>query len=88
MGQSQPQRSYKKGSYKKKKSVDRHFLFLPEVGIVKSVNFTRDSTCLARDELLVISKGDHISIFFFGGGGAEGGRCTVLYCTALAGVVN
>ena len=34
-----------------------YFLFLPEVGIVKPVKFTRDSGCLARDELLVISKG-------------------------------
>ena len=34
----------------------KYFLFLPEVGIVKPVKFTRDSGCLARDELLVISK--------------------------------
>ena len=63
----------------------RYFLFLPEVGIVKTVKFTRDSGCLARDELLVISKGDHKLIYiflffaFFG---------TVLYCIALAGVVS
>jgi len=34
----------------------KYFLFLPEVGIVKPVKFTQDSGCLARDELLVISK--------------------------------
>ena len=73
----------------------KSFLFLPEVGIVKEVKFTRDSGCLARDELLVISKGDHklkyifhffffFFFFFFWGGG----DCTVLHCTALAGVVN
>ena len=45
--------------------IDRYFLFLPEVGIVKPVKFTRDSGCLARDELLVISKGDHKLIYIF-----------------------
>ena len=71
--------------------IDRHFLFLPEVGIVKPAKFTRDSGCLARNELLYISKGDHkliyIFLFFLGGEGRGGGA--VLYCTALAaGVVN
>lgn len=46
--------------------------------------------CLARDALLVISKGDHklmyIFLFFSGGGGEAVGRA--LYCTALTGVVN
>ena len=42
--------------------IDRYFLFLPKVGNVKPVKFTRDSGCLARDELLVISKGDHLTI--------------------------
>ena len=32
------------------------FLFLPEVGIVKPVKFTRDSGYLARDEHLVIMR--------------------------------
>ena len=58
------------------------FSILPEVGTVKPVKFTRDSSRLARDELLVISKGDHKLIynylFIF----------LALYCTALAGVVN
>ena len=56
-------------------------LFLPEVGIIKPVKFTRDSGCLARDKLLVISKGDHkliyIFLLFF--------WSTVLQFTALAG---
>ena len=63
----------------------KNFLFLPENGIVKPVKFTGDSGCLARDELLVISKGDHKLIYifqFFWVGG------TVRYCTGLAGVVN
>ena len=55
--------------------------------MAKPVKFTRDSGCLARDELLVISKGDHmliyIILFFWGGGGGPS-----LYCTALAGAVN
>ena len=56
--------------------------------MAKPVKFTRDNSCLARDELLVISKGDHkliyiFQFFFFGGGGG-----TSLYCTTLAGVVN
>ena len=58
----------------------KKILFLPEVGIVKLVKFTRDSGCLARDKLLVISKGNHQLIyifqFFFLFLGA-------LYCTAL-----
>ena len=33
-----------------------YILFLPEIGIVKPVKFTDDSACLARGELLVISK--------------------------------
>ena len=62
--------------------IDRYFLFLPEVGIVKPVIFTRDSGCLTHDELLVISKGDDkliykISIFFF-----FGGHCTVIHYTS------
>ena len=63
--------------------IDTYFLFLPEAGIVKPVKFTRDR---ARDELLVMSKGDHKLvhifhfIFVFLG--------TVLYSTTLAGVVN
>ena len=57
-----------------------YFLFLPEVGIVKPVIFTRDTGCLTHDELLVISKGDDkliykISIFLFFG--------EALYCTTL-----
>ena len=60
--------------------IDRYFLFLPAVGTVKPdwVKFTRDSGCLARDEL-VISKGDHKLIynylFIFW-------HCTVLHCTS------
>ena len=42
--------------------IHRYFLFLPEVGIVKPVKFTRDSGCLERDKPLVISKGDHLTI--------------------------
>ena len=66
--------------------IHRYFLFLPEVGIVKTVKFTRDSGCLARDEPMVISKGDYKLIYtflfflYF--------LSTVLYCTAPAGVVN
>ena len=45
--------------------IERYFLFLPEVCIVKPVKFTRDSGCLAIDELLVISKGDHKLIYLF-----------------------
>ena len=45
--------------------IGRYFLFLSEVGIVKPVKSTRDSGCLARDELLVISKGDHKLIYIF-----------------------
>ena len=45
--------------------IHSYFLFLPEVGIVKPVKFTRDSGCLARDEPLVISKGDYKSIYIF-----------------------
>ena len=66
--------------------IHRYFLFLPEVGIVKTVKFTRDSGCLARDEPMVISKGDYkliytfLFFFYF--------LSTVLYCTAPAGVVN
>ena len=37
--------------------IDRYFLFLPEFKNGKPVKFTRESGCLARDELLVISKG-------------------------------
>ena len=33
--------------------------------MVKPVKFTRDSGCLAHDELLVIFKGDHILICMF-----------------------
>ena len=33
--------------------------------MVKPVKFTRDSGCLARDEFLVISEGDHILIYIF-----------------------
>ena len=62
----------------------KKFYFSSEVGIVTPVKFTRDSGYLARDELLVISKGDHkliyifqfFGVFFFWGGGA-------LYCTVL-----
>ena len=53
--------------------IHRYFLFLHEVGIVKTVKFTGDSECLACDGLLVISKGGHKLIFFFG-------HCTVLHC--------
>ena len=42
--------------------IDRYFLFLPEVGIIKAVKFTRDCGCLACDKLLVNSKGDQKSI--------------------------
>ena len=49
--------------------IDRYFLFLPEVSIVTPVKSTRDSGYVARDEPLIISKGDHklinISLFFF-----------------------
>ena len=61
--------------------VEKKNLFLPQVSIVKPVKFTRDSGCLARDELLVISKGDHKLIYifqfflFFGGS-------TVRHCTS------
>ena len=52
--------------------------------MVKSVKFTRDSGCLARNEFLVISEGDHtliyIFVFFFSV------CCWALYCTTLAGV--
>ena len=37
--------------------IDRYSLFLPEFKNGKPVKFTRESGCLARDELLVISKG-------------------------------
>ena len=40
-------------------------LFLPEVCIVKPVKLTRNSGCLARDKLLVISKGDYKLIYIF-----------------------
>ena len=33
--------------------------------MVKPVKFTRDSGCLARDEFLVISEGDHMVIYKF-----------------------
>ena len=33
--------------------------------MVKQVKFTRDSGCLARDEFLVISEGDHMLIYIF-----------------------
>ena len=33
--------------------------------MVKPVKFTRDSGCLARDEFLVIFKGDHILIYMY-----------------------
>ena len=33
--------------------------------MVKPVKFTRDSGCLARDEFLVISEGDHMLIYIF-----------------------
>ena len=61
-------------------------LFLPEVGIVKPVKFTRDSGCLARGKLLVISRGNHklIYIFQFCFLFFEG---RVLHCTPLAGWV-
>ena len=65
--------------------IHKYFLFLLEVGIVKTVKFTRDSGCLTRDEPMVISKGDYKLIytflfFFF--------LSTVLYCTSMVGVVN
>ena len=33
--------------------------------MVKPVKFTQDSGCLARDEFLVISEGDHMLIYIF-----------------------
>ena len=33
--------------------------------MVNPVKFTRDSGCLARDEFLVISEGDHIWMYIF-----------------------
>ena len=73
--------------------IDRYFLFLPEFKNGKPVKFTRESGCLARDELLVISKGGHKLIYIFLFFVFVLGHCTVLYCTvlyrtALAGVVN
>ena len=60
----------------------RYFLFQPEVGVVNSVKFTRDSGCLARDEFLVISEGYHVDLhicrFLLLG--------TVLHCTSWCGV--
>ena len=49
--------------------------------MVKPVKFTRDSGCLARDEFLVISEGDHMMIYIF-----VIFYIWALYCTALAGV--
>ena len=68
--------------------IDRYFLFLPEFKNGKPVKFTRESGCLARDELLVIRKGGHKLIYIFLFFVFVLGYCTVLYRTALAGVVN
>ena len=68
--------------------IDRYFLFLPEFKNGKPVKFTRESGCLARDELLVISKGGHKLIYIFLFFVFVLGHCTVLYRTALAVVVN
>ena len=62
--------------------IHRYFLFLPEVGIVKPVKFTRDSSCLARDDPLVISKGDYKLIYIFLFFCIFFEHCTVLHCTS------
>ena len=54
--------------------------FRLEIGVVNLAKFTRDISCLAGDEFLVISEGYHMLIyifvvfFFF-----IVGRCTVLH---------
>ena len=35
------------------------------ISVVKPVKFTRDSGCLARDEFLLVFKGDHILIYMY-----------------------
>ena len=68
-----------------------YFFFLPEVGIIQPLKFTRDSGCLSRDELLVIGKGDHKLIciflffvpFFFWGGGRTVPHCTSWCCKLI-----
>ena len=64
--------------------IDRYFLFLPEFKNGKPVKFTRESGCLARDELLVISKGGHklIYIFLFFCVCSWALYCTVPHCTS------
>ena len=36
-----------------------------EVSVVKPVKFTRESSCLTRDEFLVIFEGDDIMIYMY-----------------------
>ena len=35
------------------------------ISVVKPFKFTRDSGCLARDEFLLVFKGDHILIYMY-----------------------
>ena len=62
--------------------IHRYFLFLSEVGIDKALKFTRDSGCLTRDEVLVISKGDYKLIYIFLFFCVFFEHCTVLHCTS------
>ena len=39
--------------------------FRLEIGVVNPVKFTRDISCLAGDEFLVISEGNHMLIYIF-----------------------
>ena len=43
----------------------RDISYFKLVSVVRPVKFTRDSGCLARDEFLVIIKGDHILIYLY-----------------------
>ena len=59
------------------------FFFKAEVSVVKLVKFRRDSGCLARDEFLVILKGDHILTTCTH---LQLCYCWALYYTALRGL--
>ena len=56
--------------------------FRLEIGVVNLAKFTRDISCLAGDEFLVISEGYHMLIYIF----VVFFYCWALYCTTLVGV--
>ena len=56
--------------------------FRLEIGVVNLAKFTRDNSCLAGDEFLVISEGYHMLIYMF----VVFFYCWALYCTTLVGV--